>query len=764
MLGRRAERRSSGQRYHPLVREFLEARLAREIGRGPVDDLHAAVAEWAEAFDWQTAAYHYTACHRWVDLRRVLDGSVESIVAAGAFSIAAEYIEQIPDDQRLSATVEIVRSRLASLVGDVDEVMAHARMAMDLDPGSDQVINNLIASSYLAGELDVALELADRLASEAKSPLMRSVAAAATVSIRSSLDYDLTAAIDVMEDLAQSSRDSGHPHFEGVSLLNAALMYRAQGATAKILAAASQAIDALSSSSSGNELASATFIKAWGLAFQGDLPAARKLLLAAGVDLRNSSRAEFLTEYAEVESQFGDAGLAAHLLSEGIGLQIPDSVAAVAKLVRAQLCIRDRDYEGASRELDDAWTNKPTASPGHVSHIYALRALVASLAHSEETGSLSSLAIAFADRQQAYLWREVASISSAAKTGQLGPVLVALPSHMTGAISIACELVLDHLASLRDDGMRIVAEEASIRPERWRPSIRRVLSERSASRLAAARLLDTVGDQSDIIRLREFAREPGQVGSDRLLGRTLARRLAPRAIVEDLGRVTIRLGSNEIGGGDVRRKVLATLCFLLTKPRFSASREEVMDAMWPDMDPTAALNSLNQTLYFLRRVFEPEYSEDTSAGYVHQASDIVWLDPILVESRSAECVELVAEYSRTPSPDVVRRLSEAYVGRFALDFAYEDWANDFRESLHVGYLHVVESSIREDMKSGHFQRGAEVARRALEMDPGLDALELSLVRLLKNSGAHSAAAEQYGRYAHHLRAELGVDPPPLESI
>jgi DNA-binding SARP family transcriptional activator len=189
-----------------------------------------------------------------------------------------------------------------------------------------------------------------------------------------------------------------------------------------------------------------------------------------------------------------------------------------------------------------------------------------------------------------------------------------------------------------------------------------------------------------------------------------------------------------------------------------------MDAMWPDMDPTAAQNSLNQTLYFLRRVFEPKYAEDTSAGYVHQESDVVWLDPALVQSRSANCGELIAEYAKEPDPTIVRRLGDEYVGRFALDFAYEDWANDFRESLHVAYLHVVESSIRDDINSGHFERGVEVARRALEQDPGLDSLELSLLRLLKNAGAHSAAAEQYGRYKHLLREELGVDPPPLEAI
>jgi ATP/maltotriose-dependent transcriptional regulator MalT/DNA-binding SARP family transcriptional activator len=764
MLGRRTERRSSGQRYHPLVREFLEARLNREIGSEAVDELHATVAHWAEPSDWQTAAYHYLACRRWRDLERVLDDSVESIVAAGAFAIAAEYIEQMPERLQGSATVEVVLSRLASLVGDIDQVMAHARRAAELDPGSDQVINNLIASSYLSGELDLALALADRLATHAKSPLMRSVGQAASISIRTSVDYDLTAGIRVMEDLAQKSRENGHLHFEGVSLLNASLMHRAQGATGKLLASSSQAIDALSNSSSGNELASATFIKAWGLAFQGDLPAARHLLRSAGADLRNSSRAEFLVEYAELESQFGDAGLASHLLNETEGLLVPESLGRVATLVRAQLRIREHDYAAANHELANVPTNRPTSCPGQSNQILAMAAVVAALSDAQDAGSIASAAVGSADRQHAYLWRELASLGGAARTGQLGPALIGLSSHLTGVISICCELVLEHLVGLSDAALEIVSEEASIRPERWRPAIRRVMLERSASQVIAARLLDLVGDQSDVARLRTFAREPGRAGNDRLLGRSLARRLAPRAMIEDLGRLTIHLGSVDISGGEVRRKVLATLCFLLTKPRYAAAREEVMDSMWPDMDPTAALNSLNQTLYFLRRVFEPAYHEDTSAGYVHQESDVVWLDPILVQSRSAMCSELVAEYARARSPEIVRRLSELYLGRFALDFAYEDWANDFRESLHVGYLHVVESSIRDDMNTGHFQRGIELARRALEMDPGLDALELSLLRLLKSSGAHSAAAEQYGRYANLLREELGVDPPPLETI
>ena len=33
----------------------------------------------------------------------------------------------------------------------------------------------------------------------------------------------------------------------------------------------------------------------------------------------------------------------------------------------------------------------------------------------------------------------------------------------------------------------------------------------------------------------------------------------------------------------MRRKVLALLCFLLTKPAMSSTRDQVLDALWPDL-------------------------------------------------------------------------------------------------------------------------------------------------------------------------------------
>jgi DNA-binding SARP family transcriptional activator len=52
----------------------------------------------------------------------------------------------------------------------------------------------------------------------------------------------------------------------------------------------------------------------------------------------------------------------------------------------------------------------------------------------------------------------------------------------------------------------------------------------------------------------------------------------------------------------------------------------------------------------------------------------------------------------------------------------------------------------------------------LDIDPSAESVEISLLRLYRASGAHAAAAEQYAHYATAMREQLGVEPPPLESL
>ena len=235
-------------------------------------------------------------------------------------------------------------------------------------------------------------------------------------------------------------------------------------------------------------------------------------------------------------------------------------------------------------------------------------------------------------------------------------------------------------------------------------------------------------------------------------------------MVLDQGRVHIKLGAQVIVGSDIRRKVLSLLCFLLTKPQLGATRDQVLDAMWPDLDPEASGNSLNQTVYFLRRVFEPSFDDDTSPGYVHHDSDVVWLDPELVSSSSIIARAAIRRAESDPSAENISTVSASYEGRFALDFMYDEWAVPYRDSLHAAYLEVVEKAVIFDTSIGAYDRAISLARRAIEVDPEAEQIELSLLKLYRRTGAHAAAAEQYTHYAAVLRNDLGIEPPPLEIV
>jgi hypothetical protein len=50
------------------------------------------------------------------------------------------------------------------------------------------------------------------------------------------------------------------------------------------------------------------------------------------------------------------------------------------------------------------------------------------------------------------------------------------------------------------------------------------------------------------------------------------------------------------------------------------------------------------------------------------------------------------------------------------------------------------------------------------VDPTADQVEVSPLRFYRASGAHAAAAEQYGHYAGVMRDQLGLEPLPLESL
>jgi DNA-binding SARP family transcriptional activator len=655
---------------------------------------------------------------------------------------------------------------MAASAGDVAGAVTAGRRAVELDPQSDASLGNLLQTFYVAGDLAEAGDLAARLASSAHSATLRLVGAATRNVLDVSLRGNLADALASLAKLRDESNERGLVHYEGVSLLNMALMHKAQGSATEAFDRAAEALHALATGTSSTEIVAALLAQAWALAHLGKIEDARSILASAGARSMGESRRELLAERADIEVTYGDESLARTLVDEADAMALNPSLAAVMTLTRAQLALREENIALALRHLPTVPPAVPTMETGYLGRYFSLRAHCAVAAKAPNARGMAAEALAFADRQGAALWAGYCKVLLATLGSNVDAALRRIVAEDGPAyLSMVAEPVLGSLHRMDGTSRDLIASEAQARPERWRPSVRRAVGETAGSnRLYAAHLLDVIGEEHDVPLLRGIAKERRQSRGHYALGKGLARRLAPAVFVEDQGRVEIRVGSVLIAGTDLRRKVLAMLCYLLTRAKFAATRDEVVDALWPDMAPDVAANSLNQTVYFLRRVFEPSYKDDITAGYVHHDSDVLWLDQQLIGSRSQTCRNLIDALGPNPSPADVDRLSETYLGRFALDFSYDEWSVPFRDALHVAYLRVIEAAVNRDIESGHFERGITLARRALDIDPDLENLELSLLRLYRVTGAHSAAAEQYAHYAAYLREELGIEPPPLASL
>ncbi len=759
-------------RYHPLVQSFLQARLVRDIGDQDVSELHRTVARHGEARDWRLAAYHFAAAGDASDLHRVLKSAIPAIMGSGQFELAESYVDRFPSDAPVPA-FEMVRSRMALHRGNAEAALSRARAAFEGygdQEGSDTdlALLNLITVHYNLDMMAEAASLVSVLLERKPQGQIKDMALGTQLVLESSLDGDLGSCLALLLEMERDQRSTGQIRYVGITKLNMALARMTQGSVGLALSDATEAVQALSESSSSCEMISARMARAWALAHSGRWEETTQELDRGLLSTHPLVRFEVLREAADLHVSYGDPGTARQLLEEAAELARNSLVRMDQWILSAALnALQDRRIEEAEQLLARVRSGMPSPIYGNKARHLAVKALFHVVRGDTDARHAIESASAHALTQGAFFWLHFVGLLEASidSADRFNAYVRRLSDTDSAYLSILAERVCLRLPDLEPSALEAVIAEAHRRPVRWRPALRAAIEDGSTpTKIAAARLLDQVGTVEDIGRLRALSKSLKGIAPDAALGRRLARSLAARAFVEDQNRVSIRVGDQMIPGTEVRRKVLALLCFLLTRSGFSATKDQVLDALWPELEPEIAVNSLNQTVYFLRRVFEPRYREQVSPGYVHHDSDVLWLDGELVTSRSAQCLALLRGLTKAASPAEVDELTAMYRGRFALDFAYEDWSARFRDTLHAAYLEVVERAVNSDMSLGHFDRAIRVAQRVLTLEPETEQVELVLLRLYKLAGASSAAAEQYSHYATAMRNDLGIEPPSLGDL
>ena len=761
-------------RLNPLLRDFLLDRIEHELGRDGMAELHRNLARAFEPQNWRIAARHWATAGDAAEVRRVLCSAIPTVIGTGDFAAANALMARFPDANP-SYLCDILRSRQLAKDGRYEEAADLVRQSLattesDSAPDSPFVVSRALNALHLGIHLNDAEMSMTATATLARSgdTELGAIAQSANLLWSSRSDGSLADLCDSLTRAAAISEQRKHPRHQGISLVNLSFAESARGHHRAAVEAGQRALRLFETSGNPADVSAAHINIAKGLAHLGEWSQAQHHMVAGVSADGHWIEPETYAEVAELEAMYGNPDRAIEILRAAAPVDRAVTSCSYVRLVSARVEMLKGNCNDALALLRS--TDSSAIAPGFGSAAQALGyQILASSTHaaSDLGTSLVGQALEFTHNQQAWFWRTSVRVTSAliSANEELNATIRSLADVETGHLSIQAELVSRRLSDLGADSLARVRAEALLRPQRWRWPLRHLIRTPDTSGAdirIAAQLLDEVGEKEDVALLRRLGRRKNLRIPD--AGRMLAKKTAECAYVEDLGRVTLRIGENVVVGTSIRKKVLALLTYLLTRPQFSASREQVIEALWPDMGPDTGANSLNQTSYFLRQVLEPKATEETTASLLECKGDLIWLDPNLVRSKSSECQRLVSAMRRDSSPELVMKLAENYSGRFAVDFIYDDWASSFRDSLHASYLDRVERAIVADTDAGAYDRALAIAQLAKQADPDAEQIELCLLRLYRRMGAIAAAAEQYAHYSKVLRSQLGVEPPPLEAI
>ncbi|MHB8891921.1 MAG: BTAD domain-containing putative transcriptional regulator [Candidatus Limnocylindrales bacterium] len=754
--------RGQPHRFHPLVRDFLRSRLEEQVGAPEVRDRHRAVGAALVGADWGAAAWHFAAAGDSKEAGRVIDDAIPLIIASGQFDLALPYLNGSAGATDRPGAL-ILRSRLELGRGNLERAKDLAQAAVRDSQGDSLTgtgLLNLASLLGVAGFEEAAVDCATQALSSELTPGQRLIAKATIALWDAANEGNLVAIADDLRILAAHQSRDGHHRHSGISGLNlAAALLWIGDARGALTAATAADCDLARSDATSVERVAALAARARALAHMGRAEEAEQTLRIGNLLPSSLSRDEASLELASIQCDFGSIGNAAAALARVDYDHLTSGYRGIWAMVRGHLAIRTGDAVVAS-QMCDRLLDEPCRDVAGKLRSAMLRARTALACGSPDGMAKAQEVGRIADAQRSRIGRRWSDLlAGVSGPGPIHEEVLRVGLEDGACLSTLAEELTRNLHRMSDEARSRIEAEAIVLPERWREALRESVDRGDASSVESARLLSVVGsaDDAEYLRTASVARK-----AVRPFAVALTRRLAPPVYIEDLGAVRVLVGGSPIARV-LRRKVVGLLCFLSSRQGMASTRDEALEALWPELGPDTAANSLHQTIYFLRRVFEPGYREGLSAGYVLFDGEVVSLNADLVESASRECWRTMGRYPADSEEGAVRLL-EHYRGRYALDFAYEDWASSYRENLHAAVLARVEAAIYASSQSGRVDDAIRIAHAILAIDPSADAIELGLLRIYKASGRHAAAAEQYSHYASVLRDELGADPPSYDEL
>jgi len=226
-----------------------------------------------------------------------------------------------------------------------------------------------------------------------------------------------------------------------------------------------------------------------------------------------------------------------------------------------------------------------------------------------------------------------------------------------------------------------------------------------------------------------------------------------------LGGFGVEVDGHAVPDGAWRlRKARNLVKLLALSPGFQLHREQLTDALWPDLEPAAAANNLHQVIYAARGALALGGAR-SALTYLPLRGEVLALGtPVSVDAIEFEKAAGIVRISQREAE--YSAAAARYTGELLPEDRYEEWVETRRERLRELFCSLLGDLAALRLAAGDRRGAAESLERLVLEDPSREPAQAQLIRLYLDEGDRSRALRQYEQLRDALRRDLDASPSP----
>jgi DNA-binding SARP family transcriptional activator len=232
--------------------------------------------------------------------------------------------------------------------------------------------------------------------------------------------------------------------------------------------------------------------------------------------------------------------------------------------------------------------------------------------------------------------------------------------------------------------------------------------------------------------------------------------------VELLGGFRIAFGANELPAEGWRlAKARSLVKIIALAPDQSIHREQVIELLWPELDPDSGSNNLHQALHVARRSLGALMPEAQPTRILRLERGVLRLTPPVPLWIDVDAFEQSVN-GLTDASDLSAYYAalDLYRGDLLPDDLYEDWTYERRAALREQYLNLLDRLARLHQERREPTPAIDALRRIVAIEPDQEEAHRALMELYALTGRRQQALRQYERLRDILEHDLEMEPEP----